>query len=271
MNHPVTPVSAIASLLRHRALVWELVKRDFAGRYKGSYAGAAWSLLNPLFLLAIYTFVFSVAFPARWGAVTDGTQSFAVILFAGMIVYNLFAECIGRAPTLITSTPNYVKKVVFPLEILPWVAFATALLHFVMGLGVLLVISIALGNGLRGGVVWIPVLLLPLALLILGLSWIFASLGVFLRDLAQIVTVLIIVLMFMSPLFYPLEIVPPNYRGFILMSPVTLPIEQVRAAVLWGRPIDWLAWLYSLGVGLAVFMVGFWWFQRSRRGFADVL
>lgn len=271
MVHPTSPVSALRALLVHRALVWELAKRDFIGRYQGSMGGVAWSLFNPLLMLAIYTFVFSVAFPARWGAVTEGTKSFAVILFAGMIVYNLFAECISRSPTLITSTPNYVKKVVFPLEILPWVAFATALLHFALGLAVLLAISLALGDGLRAGVLWLPVLLLPLALLTLGLTWIFASLGVFLRDLAQIVAVFVTVLMFMSPLFYPLEIVPPDYRTLILMSPVTLPIEQVRAAVLWGRPLDWTAWLVSLGAGLAVFTAGYWWFQRSRRGFADVL
>lgn len=271
MMHPVTPASAIASLLRHRALVWELVKRDFAGRYKGSYAGAAWSLLNPLFLLAIYTFVFSVAFPARWVGESGARVPFAVILFAGMIVYNLFADCLLRSATLVTSVPNYVKKVVFPLDLLPWVALFTALLHFLVGFAILVAIAAIAGEGVAITSLWVPVVLLPLMLFTIGLTWAFASLGVYLRDLPQAIGVLVTVLMFLSPLFFPIEVVPAPYRVFIHLSPLTLPIEQLRGAVLWGRMPDWGSWSLSLAVGAFMFVAGYWWFQRTRRGFSDVL
>jgi lipopolysaccharide transport system permease protein len=270
-RHSASPAAAFASLRANRELVWELVKRDFLGRYKGSFAGIAWSLFNPLLMLAIYTFVFTVAFRARWAGEAQGTGSFAVILFAGMLVFNLFSDCVIRAPMLVTSSPNYVKKIVFPLEVLAWVALASAVLHFLVGFGVLLVIAAAFGEGLRAGALLTPVVLLPLMLLTLGLTWILASLGVYLRDVPQVVGVLVTVLMFLSPLFYPIEIIPAEYRALLQLGPLALPIEQFRSLVLWGRPIDWAAWGASLAVGAAIFALGYWWFQRTRRGFADVL
>lgn len=271
MKYPTTPASAIRSLHANRELVWELVKRDFIGRYKGSLAGMAWSLFIPLIMLAIYTFVFSVAFRARWGAGVESKQSFAIVLFAGMIVYNLFAECLIRAPTLITSTPNYVKKVVFPLDILAWVALFSVALHFLVGFAVLLAFSAVIGDGLRIGALWAPVVLLPLVLLTVGLIWILASLGVYLRDLPQVMGMVTTVLMFLSPLFYPIDAIPEQYRFLIRLSPLALPIEQIRAVVLWGKPLDWADWSAGLGIGAFTFVLGYWWFQRTRKGFADVL
>ena len=270
-RHPASPAAALTALHAHRELVWELVKRDFIGRYKGSFAGVAWSLFNPLLMLAIYTFVFTVAFQTRWPGDPQRTQSFAVILFAGMLVFNFFAECVIRAPTLITSAPNYVKKIVFPLEVLAWVVLASALLHFVVGFGVLLAIAAALGDGLRAGALLTPVVLLPLMLLTLGVTWILASLGVYLRDVPQVVGVIVTMLMFMSPLFYPMEAIPQRYRAILELGPLALPIEQFRSLVLWGRPMDWVSWGGSLAIGAGVFAAGYWWFQRTRRGFADVL
>ncbi|QJR16487.1 ABC transporter permease [Usitatibacter palustris] len=269
--HPASPAGALRSLRDNRELVWELVKRDFIGRYRGSFAGVAWSLFNPLLMLAIYTFVFTIAFNARWGPGTAVTQPFAVILFAGMLVFNLFAETLIRAPTLITSQPNYVKKIVFPIDVLAWVVLCSAVLHFLVGFGVLLLIAAFIGKGLSLSVVLTPVVLMPLLLFSLGLTWILASLGVYLRDVPQVVAVLVTVLMFVSPIFYPLEVIPEKYRLFLTLNPLAVPIEQFRSVALWGKPIDWQAWGLWLAVDAIVFCAGYWWFQRTRKGFADVL
>lgn len=261
----------LSAFLAHRSLLFALVRRDFVGRYNGSFLGVAWSLIHPLLMLAIYTFVFSVVFQARWGTGQDGKVAFAVVLFSGMIVHGFFAECLNRAPTLITANPNFVKKVVFPLEILPWSVVLSALLHFSIGFAVLLLFCLLAGMPVQAGAVLVPVILLPLVLLTLGLVWLFASLGVFLRDLAQGMGLLTTVTLFLAPVFYPLERVPTELRGLIHWNPITLPIVQLRELVLWGTPVDWTRWAWSLAIGLGVCALGFLWFQRTRRGFADVL
>jgi lipopolysaccharide transport system permease protein len=167
--------------------------------------------------------------------------------------------------------PNYVKKIVFPLELLAWVTLGSALLHFLVGYVVLLAMAASVGDGIGWGALLAPFVLLPLLLLTLGLTWILASLGVYLRDVPQVVVVITTVLMFLSPLFYPIEAIPEAYRGFVRLGPLALPIEQFRAVVLWGNAIDALEWLASLALGASIFALGFWWFQRTRRGFADVL
>jgi homopolymeric O-antigen transport system permease protein len=261
----------LSGLLQHRELLWDLVKRDFIGRYRGSIMGVAWSLFNPLLMLAIYTVVFSVAFKARWGAGEESKVAFAIVLFSGMIVHSFFAECLGRAPGLIISHANFVKKVVFPLEILPVMALLSALLHFLVSFGVLLVFCVLAGLPVRSGTLLVPVLLLPLVLMTIGLSWIFAALGVYLRDLSQVVAVLTTVALFLAPVFYPIENLPETYRALILWNPITLPVTQLRDAMLWGRSLHWDAWALSLAVGIMTSYLGYWWFQKSRRGFADVI
>lgn len=258
-------------LFLHRALLWALIKRDFIGRYKGSVMGVAWSLFNPLLMLAIYTVVFSVAFKARWGSGDESKGAFAIVLFSGMIVHSFFAECLNRAPSIILSHANYVKKVVFPLEILPWMALVSALLHFLVSFLVLLIFCVLAGMPIRAGVVLTPILILPLVLVTIGLSWMFAALGVYLRDLSQLVNVLTTVAMFLAPVFYPIENLPPTYQSLILWNPITLPIGQLRDAMLWGKPLQWGAWVISLAIGAVTSYLGYWWFQKSRRGFADVI
>jgi lipopolysaccharide transport system permease protein len=271
LSPKTTPGAAIGSLYTHRELVWELVKRDFIGRYKGSIMGVAWSLFHPLLLLAIYTVVFSVAFKARWGTGEESKVAFALVLFSGMIVHAFFAECLNRAPGLIISNPNYVKKVVFPLEVLPWMALISALLHFAVSLSVLLVFCALAGVPVQIGTLLIPVVLLPLILLTLGLSWLLASLGVYLRDLSQGIGIVTTVALFLSPVFYPIDTLPESYQTFIKWNPITLPIVQLRDLMLWGKPVEWDAWAVSLALGAALSYFGFWWFQKTRRGFADVL
>jgi lipopolysaccharide transport system permease protein len=269
--HPSSPAALVHGLFQNRDLLRELVKRDFIGRYKGSIMGVVWSLFNPLLMLAIYATVFSVAFQARWGTGEESKVAFALVLFSGMIVHSFFAECLNRAPGLIISHPNYVKKVVFPLDLLPCMALCSALLHFFVSFIVLLLFCIVAGVQIYAGVVLVPLILLPLVLLTLGLSWILASLGVYLRDLSQIIAMVSSIALFMAPVFYPIENLPEAYRIFMYWNPITLPIIQLRDAMLWNKPLQWDGWLISFAIGSAVCFSGYWWFQKSRRGFADVL
>jgi lipopolysaccharide transport system permease protein len=270
--HPATPTAMLKGLVRHRDLLRELVKRDFIGRYKGSMLGVVWSLFNPLLMLAIYTFVFSVAFKARWGGHSDESKiAFAIVLFSGIIVHSFFAECLNRAPSLITSHANYVKKVVFPLEILPWMALFSALLHFLVSFCVLLGFCLVSGVSIHAGILLVPLALLPLMLIVMGMSWILASLGVYLRDLSQVIGMLATISMFLAPVFYPIDSLPAAYRAILIWNPITLPVLQLRDLMLWGKPFQWQPWALSLIVGGVVFQAGYWWFQKSRRGFADVV
>ena len=271
IHHPATPASMLGTFFRFRELIWELVKRDFIGRYKGSMLGVLWSLFNPLLMLAIYTVVFSVAFKAKWGGGDESKVTFAIVLFSGMVVHSFFAECLNRAPGLVTSQPNFVKKVIFPLEILPWVALISAFLHFLVSFGVLLFFCLMAGVDIQSGALMIPIALVPLVLMIMGISWIFASLGVYLRDLSQIMGMVTTVALFMAPIFYPIEALPPAYGKLLVFNPITLPVILLRNLMLWDKPFLWGTWAISLVIGLSVCQIGYWWFQKSRRGFADVL
>jgi lipopolysaccharide transport system permease protein len=267
----ISPREMIRSLWHNRNLIITMVKREVVGRYRGSFIGIAWSFFNPLLILAVYTFVFSVVFKARWGGGSGSKTEFALVLFAGLIVFNLFAECINRAPSLILANVNYVKKVVFPLEILPWVALGSAMFHAVISLGVWLT-AYALFFGLpHVTALLLPLVFLPLALLIMGLSWILVSLGVYLRDVSQIVAILTTVLMFLSPIFYPITALPEAFRSFLLLNPLTPAIEQTRNVLFWGKiPGVTMLGVYFLSTACIAF-IGFAWFQKTRKGFADVL
>lgn len=269
---PASPLHMLRSLARHRALIGQMTRRDVVGRYKGSMMGLAWSFLNPLLMLVIYTFVFRVIFKARWGGTGEESRvDFAVILFVGMIIHALFAECVNRAPGLIVSNVNYVKKVVFPLEILVPMALGSALFHAAASTVVLMIVIVLTGGGLHPQALLAPVLVLPVALMALGVGWFLASLGVFLRDVGQVTALFTTALLFLSPVFYPLSALPPAFRALIQLNPLTVAIEQTRGAVIWGAWPDWTAYGLYLLAALAVASAGFWWFQRTRRGFADVL
>jgi lipopolysaccharide transport system permease protein len=222
-------------------------------------------------MLAVYTFVFSVVFKARWGGGGDSKTEFAVVLFAGMIVYALFAECINRAPNLIVSNANYVKKVVFPLEILPWVALGSALFHTIVSLSVWLVFYLAINASLHWTVLLLPLVLLPLIMFTMGICWFLASLGVYLRDVAQTVGIFTTILMFLSPVFFPVASLPLAFRPFIYANPLTFVIEQTRDVLIWGKLPDWSMLATSMIASALVACIGFAWFQKTRRGFADVL
>jgi len=259
------------SLWRNRELISQMTRRDVIGRYQGSLMGILWSFFNPILMLAVYTWVFNVAFKARWAADHESTSQFAVIVFAGMIVHGLLAECVNRAPAAILSHANYVKKVVFPLEILCWVILCSAAFHATMSLAVLFLFLLLTQQALHWTVLLLPLVLMPLLLLSLGCSWVLASIGVFVRDVAQITGLVTSVLLFLSPVFYPVSAVPEQYRSLLYVNPLTLVINQSRDVLLWGRPPSWSVWCSALLASLLVASLGLWWFERTRKGFADVL
>ncbi len=261
----------LASLYRNRHMILQMTKREVAGRYKGSVMGLAWSFFNPIFMLVVYTFVFSVIFKSRWGTGNEGTAAFAVMLFAGLIVASLFGEILNRAPGLIVSNVNYVKKVVFPLEILPLVSTATALFHCAISLLVLLCAVLLLQGQLHWTVLLTPLVLMPLVILATGLAWIAASLGVFLRDVGQFTAIVVTVMTFLAPVFYPMTAVPERFVPFIHLNPLTFIIEQARQVLILGHQPHWVGLLVYLVVAICIAWTGFAWFQKTRKGFADVL
>jgi len=273
--HSAQPTSLVAlgkSIWSNRQLIVQMISREVVGRYKGSAMGLAWSFLNPVLMLAVYTFVFSVIFKSRWGVGGEESKTqFAMVLFVGMIVHGLFAEILNRAPSLILSNVNYVKKVVFPLDTLPVIAMGTTLFHSLVSLGVLLT-TFALFNGyLHWTAVFTPLVLLPLVTLTLGLAYMLASLGVFLRDVGQTIAIITAVMIFLSPVFYPVTALPEEFRPWIMANPLTFIIEQAREVLIWGHLPDWMGLgIYTLAA-TTVAWVGYAWFQKTRKGFADVL
>lgn len=270
-RRPAGFAALVGSLWDNRGLVSQLARRDITARYRGSLAGMAWAFINPLLMLGIYTFVFSVVFKARWGGSSLDHGSFAIVLFVGILVHGVFAECLNRAPGLILANAGYVKRVVFPLEILPWVGMGTALFHAATSFGVLLVAEWVVMGRVPWTVVFLPLVVVPLALATMGLSWVFAAIGVFIRDIGQMTSLLTMALLFLSPVFYPVSALPERYRFLFLLNPLTPIIELARDVVIWGRIPDWGTLGLCTGVSLVVAWLGFWAFQRMRPGFADVL
>jgi lipopolysaccharide transport system permease protein len=271
-THSISPRALVASLTGNAQLAAQMVRREVVGRYRGSFMGMAWSFFNPILMLCIYTFVFTVVFKAKWGIdASGGRANFAILMFAGLIVYGVFAECVNRAPALILSNVNYVKKIVFPLEVLPWVAFGSALFHSLISTVVLLVAQLLVFHTIPWTVVIFPLILLPLAFITIGISWFLASLGVYLRDVSHVILVLTSVLLYVSPIFYPISAVPVKYRGIISLNPLTSLIEDARDTLIYGKIPDFGSWALMMAIGMIVLYIGFVWFQKTRKGFADVL
>jgi lipopolysaccharide transport system permease protein len=270
-RHPAGLAHVFGSIARHRTLLWQLALREVAGRYRGSLVGLLWSFFNPLLMLLVYTFVFSVVFRARWPGVGEGRLEFAILAFCGMIVHGLFAECVNRAPTLVLGNPNLVKKVVFPLEILPWSVIGSALFHTAVSLGVLLGFVALARGGVPWTVLYFPLVLAPYVLFIAGVSWWLASIGVYVRDVAHTTGLATTVLLFLSPVFYPVSALPEAYRPLLHLNPLTFVIEQAREVLIGGRAPHWAGLAAYALFGLAAAWAGLYWFQRTRKGFADVL
>ncbi len=255
----------------HRELIKEFSKREILIRYKGSMLGLMWSFFNPLFMLSIYTFVFSEIFKARWNEINQTKTEFALLLFVGLLVFNLIAECLIRAPTIITTNINYVKKVIFPLHILPITVMIAALFHGLISLFIwLIAYSIFIGMP-QSTLIYLPLVITPYILFILGLSWFLASLGVFLRDVSQFIGMMLNVLLFISPIFYPITAIPEQYRFIFQLNPLSLVIDQARLVMYWGSRPDFLLISVLFLFSIVIYYLGFVWFQNTRKGFSDVL
>lgn len=265
------PFEVFASGWRHRHLVSRLTRRDVLARYRGSLLGLLWSFLNPLLMLAAFTFVFNTVLLVRWGAPQETGVDFALILFAGLIVFWFLSDCLGRAPTLILENVSYVKTVLFPLETLPWVVVLSALFHTAVSSGVFALFHLAVSGPPPWTALLFPLVIAPVWLFALGAIWFLASLGVYLRDVRQIVPVAITLLLFLSAIFYPVSAIPEALRPYMYLNPLVRLIEEARAVLIWGRLPDWPSLVGASAAGWLVAWLGLAWFTRTRKGFADVI
>ncbi|MGJ7901624.1 ABC transporter permease [Lysobacter sp. 1R34A] len=261
----------LSVLSRNRSLLWELIKREIASRYKGSYGGLYWYIIQNLLLLTLYNLVFGTLFKSRWADTGVGQGNFTIALFVGLIMFNIFAECVTRAPTLVINNANYVKKVVFPLQILPIVQLGAALFNAGVATLVLLGMALLLKSPITWEALWFPVVVAPLAVLVLGLSWIMAAVGTYVRDVNQVVTLLVSATMFLSPLFYPISALPAKVHSYIKFNPLTVPMQQAREVLMFGYMPDFEVLGIYMCIAVAVALFGYWLFEKSRAGFADVL
>jgi len=272
LSLPKQPFAVFESFWKHRTLIMNLARRDVLGRYSGSFLGLMWSFFNPLLMLCVYTFVFGVVFKARWSPNESASiLEFAVVLFAGLLVFGIFSECVNRAPTLMLQNPGFVKRVIFPLEIMPWVVLCSSLFHTAISLAVLaLVMLVGLG---ALPMTWplIVIVVVPLVLFVMGISWALAALGVYLRDLAQTINIVTTVMMYLTPIFYPASAVPAGFRWAVEWNPMSFFIDQTRAVLIWGHLPDFAGLAAATAGGLAVAWLGLALFQHARDGFADVL
>ncbi len=268
----LNPVRVVQGLWHHRDLIRQMVNREISQRYRGTVLGFAWSLIVPLTSLAIYTFVFSGIFRSNWRpGIQNSTGDYALTLFAGLTAFNVLAETLSRAPNLVLASPNLVKKVVFPLEILPVVQLGATLATTAISLVALLVVNGVLTRTVSATLWLLPLTFVPLVLLALGISWFFASLGVYVRDLGQGVGLLTQVLLFLSPVMYPTTAIPEAFRVWFNLNPLTSILNDFRATLLWGQVLDWPLWMVWFVVSALVAWLGYAWFIKTKPGFADVM
>lgn len=258
-------------LIRQRGLFVELVRREVESRYRGSVLGVFWSFAAPILLLGVFTFVFSTVFEARWGRAVGDRTLFALMLFPGLILYTLFAEVLGRSPGVIVAQPNYVRKIVFPLEMLPAIAVVSAGVHALIGLVIVVIFKLIATGSIPLTALWLPVIVVPYLVMLCGIAWLLSALGVYLRDIGQVTGVVSTAIMFLSPVFYPVEALPSDWQPWTNLSPLTLIIEQARQVLIVGESPDLAALGLYATLAAAFAAVALYLFQRARKGFGDVL
>jgi lipopolysaccharide transport system permease protein len=265
----------IRSLWRYRDLVRQFAVREVMVRHKGTSLGVLWAVVQPLLVLGIYTFIFGFVFQNRWSHLRGPDwANFPLNFFAGYLLFGVFSECVNRSPTLITEHPNLVRKVVFPLEILPLTTCGAGLVYFSVSVALLMVVMFVLTLSVPWTVLLFPIVLVPLVMLTLGVSWLFASLGAFIRDFKQVVPVLTQLMFFVTPVFYDVTQIPERFQQVIHLNPLTTIVQFGRKTLMWGQvptPDDWIALGVVTAVGLIVMIGGYAWFTKCKRGLADVL
>ena len=274
----LSPLQPLGALLRHRDLVFRLGRRDIESRYRGSILGPIWAVMQPLVQLVVYTFVFGIVLKMKVAnigmedeASSINTADFALSLFAALILYNLFSDCVGKAPIILRQNVTFVKKIVFPLEVLPWSTLVMAIFNACIALAVFAVFYGIIQGVPPWTVVLVPLVVLPVVIMILGLSWILMSVGLYLQDTQQLVSLVLMVALFTCPIFYPMSIVPEAYQGWLYVNPLTVAVEQIRIVLFAGTIPDIWTWLIYLGASLLVCWIGWIWFATTRRGFADAV
>lgn len=261
----------ITSMVKNRFIIWQMTKRNVIGKYKGSFLGVVWSFLNPLILLFIYTFAFSVVFKAKWGLEEEGHLDFALILFASLTIFNLFGDTLRDSPNLVLNYPNYVKKIIFPLEILPIVNLCTSLIQAGINLIIFIFFFLMTNFYLPLTIFLIPFIIFPLILIALGVSFFLASFGVYFRDIGYFMGHVITIFLFTSPVFYSMERIPKSIQKFTYINPIAIILENARSVMIFGKYPNWSELIFYSILGFVLLISGFWWFQKTRVGFSDVL
>lgn len=262
----------LSSLLENRYLFMQMLRRDIQQRYRGSQLGFIWAFIYPIMMLVVYTFVFGMVMKVKWGVEGQDNIEFGIILFAGLLLHSFLAEVLIGAVGMISGNNQFVKKVVFPLEVLNVVSVANAFFHMLLGLLILLTIFVISGGTLHWTLVLVPIVILPFACFLMGMSWFISVMGVYVKDLSQVMGVIVTILLFLGPIVYPFSAVPDSIKTYVLwLNPLTIVVEQFRAVVLFGELPNWeLLGIYSVFAILMLF-VGAWFFQKTRAGFADVI
>jgi lipopolysaccharide transport system permease protein len=268
---PHHPLAFLGTGWAHRSLILRLARRKVQARYRGSLLGSLWTWIQPLLLLAVYTFLFAVVFEARWGTSSDDGTPFALAIFAGMVFFAIFADCVNEAPSLLVANQTYIRQVRFPIEVLPWVSAVAALFTFAVNLALLIGFQVLVQGSVTWGLVLVPALVAPLLLLTLGATWLLSSAGVFLRDLAQIAGVLTTALLFLSPIFYPASRIPESFRALYSLNPLVPLVEGFRAALFGGEFPGLLPLCAVSAAAWAFAWLGYLAFMKAKNGFADVL
>jgi lipopolysaccharide transport system permease protein len=262
--------SGLRSLYLNRGLLRSLVARDIESRYRGTVLGLLWSVVNPVLMLLVYALIFSGVFNVRWGGVGD-VSDFVSMLYCGLIIHGFFSETLSRSPSAILSNPSYVTKIVFPLELLPTSQLVSAAFNSVIGILLLSLFLLFERNTIPYSVAYVPIVMAPFFLLTAGLAWLLSALGVFLRDIGQIISVVMSVLLFLSPVFYPVSAVPAVAQAILYFNPLTVPMEELRTVLVLGRHPNWELWSTYSVVSAVTALLGLWVFQKARSAFADVL
>jgi lipopolysaccharide transport system permease protein len=265
------PLAPLALIVRYRELVFPLTGRRISARYRGSLLGMLWAVLNPLLMLGIYTFIFSVVFQSKWGLDRGDRNEFALFLFSGLILYSVFSGCLNEAPSLLLNNKLYIKQLVFPTEVLAWVSVLSGLFDLVINFVILMVFhAVVLGTPALT-LLYFPLIVLPVVLITLGSIWFVASIGIYLRDLGHIVGLVTTALLFLSPIFYPASAVPERFQAYYTLNPFAHILEMSKGALFYGQAPEPALLGACLAGSWAFSWLGYLWFMRAKKGFADVV
>lgn len=264
-------MTTIKHIWHNRDLCLKMAQRDVLARYKGSALGVLWPFMQQLLMLIAYTIVFGYVFKSRWPGLEENPIQLAIVIYSGLVPFNFFSEIVNRSSTIIINNTNYVKRVVFPLEILPVSVVIAALSNYVIGVVILLGAEIVFGNKIDWNIVAmiIPVVF-PLAILALGLGYIISSTCLFIRDVEQVVLFLTSLLLFATPIFYPMSALPESFRWILADSPLAFAVDSIRGIVVYNELPRYGAYFIQLTFSMLVFVFGLVWFERVKKGFADV-